>query len=218
MTDQSSTNKPGKIFEIIPQLIAEIGAITKDQFNQQQKFYYRGIDALYAALHPLLAKHKVFVTTEVLDQQFDKLTSQSGGNLLYSRAKVRFRVYASDGSFVESVIPQEAMDSGDKATGKMLSNAYKYFWFHLLCIPTSELPEADAETYETAPPPRPSAPVSNSASNKPPPCPECKSDQTGWGSKPGHVFCRNCKKTTPINHQPAQPSASDAKFDEKPKF
>ena len=228
MTTATGTSKLGEVFQVIPQLISEIGAITKDQYNQQQKFHYRGIDALYASLHPLLAKHKVFVTTEVLDAQYDKLTSQSGGNLLYARAKVRFRLFACDGSFVESVIPAEAMDSGDKATAKMLSNAYKYFWFHLLCIPTSELPDGDNESPEPAPPPpvrstdaamnNPSTFTRPGTSNRPPPCPECKSTETGWGAKPGFVFCRTCKKTTPINHQPARPSAADPKFDEQPKF
>lgn len=228
MADSSS--KLGEIFSIIPQLIAEVGAITKDNYNQQQKFYYRGIDALYAALHPLLAKHKVFVTTEVLEQQFETLKSQSGGNLLYARGKIRFRVYASDGSFVESVIPQEAMDSGDKATGKMLSNAYKYFWFHLLCIPTTELPDGESDSPQPGNPPPARAPASpatektagnaepKSDTNKAPPCPQCNGTATGWSSKAGSVFCRDCKKTIPVNQPAPQMSQDNSKFEEKPNF
>ena len=44
----------------------------------------------------------------------------------------------------------EAMDSGDKATNKAMSAAYKYAAFQTFAIPTEGTPDADAETHEVA--------------------------------------------------------------------
>ncbi|MGL9724902.1 ERF family protein, partial [Sodalis sp. (in: enterobacteria)] len=47
----------------------------------------------------------------------------------------------------------EAMDSGDKATNKAMSIAYKYAAFQAFCIPTEETAiDADAEVHEVAAP------------------------------------------------------------------
>ena len=40
------------------------------------------------------------------------------------------------------------MDSGDKATNKAMSIAYKYACFQVFCIPTEEMKDPDAETHE----------------------------------------------------------------------
>ena len=45
------------------------------------------------------------------------------------------------------------MDSGDKATNKAMSVAFKYACFQVFCIPTEEMRDPDAET------PPPSTPV-----------------------------------------------------------
>src|SRR6478736_352439 len=46
----------------------------------------------------------------------------------------------------------EAMDSGDKATNKAMSAAYKYAAFQAFCIPTEETAvDADAETHHIQP-------------------------------------------------------------------
>jgi hypothetical protein len=42
------------------------------------------------------------------------------------------------------------MDSGDKATNKAMSAAYKYAAFQIFAIPTEGNPDADAETHEVA--------------------------------------------------------------------
>jgi hypothetical protein len=47
----------------------------------------------------------------------------------------------------------EAMDSGDKATNKAMSAAYKYVTFQTFCIPTEGDNDADLTTHETVPTP-----------------------------------------------------------------
>ena len=50
--------KKKNIYETITAVMAEIGAVGKDSRNEQQRFMYRGIDAVMNAINPALIKHK----------------------------------------------------------------------------------------------------------------------------------------------------------------
>ena len=135
-----------KIYESISKCMEEIGAISKDAKNQKQGYMYRGIDAVYNALQPVLIKNHVFVVPEVLDQYREERKGSSGGNLIYSILKVKYTFFAEDGSYVCATVTGEGMDSGDKASNKAMSAAFKYACFQILCIPTDEMKDPDAET------------------------------------------------------------------------
>lgn len=144
------------IFETIEAVMAEIGSIGKDSRNQKQNFMYRGIDAVMNALSPALIKHKLFVVPEVLNQRREERQSANGGNLIYSICTIKYTFYAEDGSFVSATVVGEGMDSGDKATNKAMSVAFKYACFQVFCIPTEEMQDPDAET---PPPSKPAKPT-----------------------------------------------------------
>jgi hypothetical protein len=59
-------------------------------------------------------------------------------------------VCAEDGSKHTVKTFGEAMDSGDKATNKAMSAAYKYAAFQAFAIPTEGDNDADAQTHEVA--------------------------------------------------------------------
>lgn len=139
------------IYESINQIMTEIGAIGKNSKNQQQGFMYRGVDAVMNALNPALQKCKVFVVPEVLDVNREDRVSQKGAGLIYTTARVRYTFYAEDGSNVQAVVVGEGMDSGDKSCNKAMSIAFKYACFQVFCIPTEEMRDPDAESYEVAP-------------------------------------------------------------------
>lgn len=141
------------IFETINAVMAEIGAIGKDSQNKQQGFLYRGIDAVMNALNPAFIKHKLFVTPEVISQKREERVTEKGKNLIYSILLVKYTFYAEDGSSVFVIVPGEGMDSGDKASNKAMSSAFKYACFQVFCIATEEMKDPDAET------PPPSTPV-----------------------------------------------------------
>lgn len=128
-----------KIYEAICNVMSDIGVVGKNDVNKTQGFKYRGIDAVMNALNPAMIKHKVFVAPEVIEQQREERTTAKGGTLLFSICKVKFRFFTTDGSSVEVVTIGEGMDSGDKATNKAMSIAFKYACFQLFCIPTEEL-------------------------------------------------------------------------------
>lgn len=139
------------IYGLIGQAMREIGAIGKNTKNQQQGFMYRGIDAVMNALNPVMAKLGLFLCPEVLEQTREERQGRNGGNLLYSVLRIKYTLYAPDGSNVSCVVIGEGMDSGDKASNKAMSVAMKYAAFQLFMIPTEEMIDPDAEVHEVMP-------------------------------------------------------------------
>ena len=139
------------IYKKIAAILADSDAIGKDRINNQQGFRFRGIDDVYNSLHPILAKHGVFSTTTVLEDRTEERQSARGGTLIYRILKVQFTFYAEDGSFVQSVVIGEGMDSGDKASNKAMAIAHKYALLQLLAIPTGDAKDPDAESHEVLP-------------------------------------------------------------------
>lgn len=133
------------IYEKMTAAMADIGAVSKSQTNQQQHFRYRGIDDAMNALYPILAKHGLFLVPEVLDQKREERTTKSGGNLIYSILKVRYTMYAADGSSVSAVVIGEGMDSADKSSNKAIAAAMKYAIFQMFCIPTEDMRNDDPD-------------------------------------------------------------------------
>lgn len=138
------------IFESINKVMEQIGVIGKTSKNQSQGFMYRGIDAVMNNLQPALIANKVFVVPEVLEQTREERTNSKGNTLLYSIIKVKYTFFAEDGSSVSATVIGEGMDSGDKATNKAMSIAFKYACFQVFCIPTEEMVDPDAECHEVA--------------------------------------------------------------------
>lgn len=137
------------IFETIAAVMADIGAVGKTSRNQQQGFMFRGIDAVMNALAPALTKNKCFVVPEILEQIREERQSTKGNMLIYSICKIKYTFYAEDGSCVSAIVIGEGMDSGDKATNKAMSIAFKYACFQVFCIPTEEMQDdPDKECHE----------------------------------------------------------------------
>ena len=140
-------NNSPLIYRRIPEAIAKIGSIGKNKRNQQQGFMFRGIDDVYNAVNPILAECKLFMTSEILDQQREERETKNGGRLVYTILTIRYTIYAEDGSSVTTVTVGEGMDSGDKGSNKAMSIAYKYAMFQLLCIPTEDQVDPDTEVH-----------------------------------------------------------------------
>jgi hypothetical protein len=126
--------------------------ISKDRKNENQGFKFRGIDDVYNSLSLPLATAGLVCVPKVLTREVtERVTKKSDGResvLFYVAVTVEYTLFcAEDGSFLTGVGVGEAMDSGDKATNKALSAAYKYFWFQLLCIPTEGDNDADRVTH-----------------------------------------------------------------------
>ena len=140
-----------EIYQAIIGVMSDIGVIGKEKKNAQQGFKYRGVDDVMNALQPVMVQHGLFVVPEIIDQKREERQTNRGGNLIYSVCTVRYTFYAKDGSSVQCVVVGEGMDSGDKATNKAMSIAFKYACFQVFCIPTEEMKDPDAEVHEVTP-------------------------------------------------------------------
>jgi ERF superfamily len=141
------------VYEAIKNVMAEIGTagISKDRNNQQQGYKFRGIDDVYNALNPVLARHGLILLPKVLERSQVERQSSKGNTLIYTTLTVQFTAVAMDGSTAEIVTVGEAMDSADKSSNKAMAAAYKYAAMMLFCIPTEGDNDADATTHELAP-------------------------------------------------------------------
>lgn len=136
-----------QIYELIPRVMQEIGAVGKDRKNEQQGYKFRGIEDFYNAAHPALVKHGVFCCPQVLEcESQDRLTTNKSGEQKFSirvTMKVSHKFYGPDGSFVDVVTCGEGIDSSDKATNKAMSAAMKYALIELFSVPTQDVEDAD---------------------------------------------------------------------------
>lgn len=137
------------VYKAINAVQAELAkeGITKSRRNQQQQYNFRGIDDVYNALSPLLAKHGLCILPRILARDLQERPTAKGGVLFYVTVEAEFDfVCAEDGSTHVVRTFGEAMDSADKATNKAMSAAYKYAAFQAFAIPTEGDNDADAHT------------------------------------------------------------------------
>jgi len=149
-----------KVYSAIAAVMADLSkiGIGKDKKNSQQGFMYRGVDDVMNVLAPIISKHGLVILPRVTKRDVIERQSKSGGALFYVTLDMEFDfVAAEDGSkHVVGPIIGEAMDSGDKASNKAMSIAYKYACFQAFCIPTEADNDPDAHVHEVnhQPPPK----------------------------------------------------------------
>lgn len=158
-----------KVYAAINAVQAELArdGITKDRRNAQQGYQFRGIDDVYNAISPLLAKHGLCILPRILTRECQERATAKGGVLFYVTVEAEFDfVCAEDGSKHIVRTFGEAMDSADKATNKAMSAAYKYAAFQAFAIPTEADNDADAHTPVPAPKATPTGGVWESLDDK----------------------------------------------------
>ena len=124
--------------------------ISKDRTAQQgASFKFRGIDDVYNAISPLLAESGLCILPRMISRHCDERQSTAGKALFYVTVEAEFDlVSAEDGTRHTIRTFGEAMDSGDKATNKAMSAAYKYACFQAFAIPTEGDNDPDAHVHE----------------------------------------------------------------------
>jgi flagellum-specific peptidoglycan hydrolase FlgJ len=68
----------------------------------------------------------------------------------HARVMVQYTFHATDGTSVTATVSAESMDSGDKATAKAMSVAYRTALLQTLCLPTDDQ-DPDADTFVRSP-------------------------------------------------------------------
>lgn len=131
--------------------LAKVG-ISKARNNATQGYKFRGIDDVYNVVSPLMAEHGLCILPRMLSRECVERINKKDTALFYVTVEAEFDfVAAEDGSRHTVKTYGEAMDSGDKATNKAMSAAYKYALMQAFAIPTEGDNDADAHTHEVKP-------------------------------------------------------------------
>lgn len=135
------------IVEALTLVMADVSAVRKQERNSQQGFMFRGIDAVTKAVAPALRTHKIVVTPRVLEHTHGTVEmGQKRTPMSHVTVVVEYTFTATDGTALSCSVLGEAMDSGDKATPKAMSVAFRTALLQALCLPTDD-PDPDASSY-----------------------------------------------------------------------
>jgi hypothetical protein len=136
------------IAQALNEIMKAVGAIAKKDKNTAQGFNFRGIDSVVNAVSPALQKFGVVVVPSV--EEYEYQTVEIGRNrtaMGHVRVKVTYTFIGANGDTINATVVGEAMDSGDKATAKAMSVAFRTALLQSLSLPTDEV-DPDAISYE----------------------------------------------------------------------
>ena len=136
------------IAQALSEIMKAVGGIAKKDRNQAQGFNFRGIDSVVNAVSPALQKFGVVIVPSV--EEYDYQTVEIGKNrtpMGHVRVKVTYTFIGANGDAIKATVVGEAMDSGDKATAKAMSVAFRTALLQSLSLPTDEV-DPDANSYE----------------------------------------------------------------------
>ena len=85
-----------QIHSAIIAIMRAVGPIAKDQRNEQQRYNFRGIDAVYNACHPHFAAQGVYSTSEIMEAKHETVTTKDGKTINRAILKMRFTFRAAD--------------------------------------------------------------------------------------------------------------------------
>lgn len=139
------------VYQAISNVTAELArsGIGKTKRNAAQGFAYRGVDDVMQAMASALPMCGLVMTPRVVGRTERAAASKSGGTIYSVVLDVEWDlVSVIDGSRCIVRVHGEAMDSGDKATTKALSAAYKYACVLAFSIPLEGIEDADAHSPE----------------------------------------------------------------------
>jgi hypothetical protein len=135
------------IVEALSAVMADVQAVGKTGTNAQQGYDFRGVDAVVNAVGPALRTHGVIVLPELLESNYATVEVGSKRTLMREcTIRVRYRFVGPAGDDLECTVGGESLDSGDKATAKAHSVAFRTALLQALCIPTDE-PDPDEHSF-----------------------------------------------------------------------
>lgn len=141
------------IYAALAAVMADVNHVAKRDRNTQGRGYdFRGIDAVVNAVGPALRTHEVIVVPHVESYEYGEILSGKDRTPMgHARVVVTYTFFGPEGDSIPCSAAGEAFDSGDKATPKAMSVAFRTALLQALALPTDE-PDPDTHTYERAAP------------------------------------------------------------------
>lgn len=136
-----------KVHEAITEVMKSVGAVGKSDKNDFHRFNFRGIDTTLNALSPAFREHGVTVRPSgILSCTYEAFTTSKGAQSMACRLIVEFTITGPEGDEITAVVAGEAADTGDKATPKAMSVAFRTALLQTFALPTQEM-DPDAHSY-----------------------------------------------------------------------
>ncbi|WP_431976141.1 ERF family protein [Micromonospora haikouensis] len=144
-------------------VMADVQSVGKgDQYDPARsggrggKYNYRGVDRVLNAVGPALRRHGVMVIPVRTEPTYRDVTTSGGAKMRECTVTVTYEIRGPKGDVMPAQSCGEAFDSGDKATTKASTVAYRNLLITALSIPTRD-PRLDAEAsnHERGAGPRP---------------------------------------------------------------
>lgn len=141
-----------KVYGALSTLQQSLEAIPKGkQMAFGERYYYRGIDDVQAAVFPAMQEAGLMLIDYDLDYQVVPSVSKSGASQMHVLVKYKGAwVSLEDGSRLEFVALGEGIDATDKAANKAKANAIKYAILHQFAIPTENPVDPDGMVTSSA--------------------------------------------------------------------
>ena len=124
-------------------VIRDLEAVGKDKQNETQGWRYRSIEAVINSLHPLFAKHGIYMMPELIDCKRDQR-----GKATETLSTYRWHFIAEDGSEITCTTHGEALSYSDKGAQAAHSYALKYALTTAFAIQTADMEDPDAHSIE----------------------------------------------------------------------
>lgn len=137
------------VHQLWSRVMESVRSVAKGDYNKDQKFHFRGVDAVIDKVGPALRAYGVHVRPRrIISTTATEYSSKSGNRMVNRVMHVEWEVTGPQGDSFVGESMGEAADSSDKSTAKAQSVAYRVFLLQALCIPTGDDP--DFETHERA--------------------------------------------------------------------
>jgi len=145
------SDKP-TVHEAWAKVMADVQALGKNSRvdSGPARFNFRGVDDVMNAVGPVLRNHGVSVVPVSVTHVPEDVTTTKGSKMRNVTVTVTYAINGPSGDSMPGAAAGEAADSGDKATPKAMSVAFRTFLLQSLCLPTDE-PDPDRHQYERAP-------------------------------------------------------------------
>lgn len=127
-----------------------IRGVSKRDRNDQQRFMFRGIDAVLNEVGPAFRAHGVIPLPKVLEHHTEVYESKGGARMKAVTLMVEYSFVGPAGDRLTVEVPGESADSGDKAYSKAMSVAFRTALIQALALPTDER-DPDEDVHERAP-------------------------------------------------------------------
>jgi hypothetical protein len=148
------------IYTRLSRVLAEIGNVPKNGFNEHFKYSYVMESDLADHIRPLLVKHGLGLIYDCVEVSDRIMVNDRGKTVNLVRVKVAITIGAEDseGNLIGEKTGHaygEAADSGDKAIYKAMTGAVKYWLYKTFLVSTGDDPEQgndlDREAAKTDP-------------------------------------------------------------------